>query len=220
MSGYLRPTAPIFDNVVLPADPGVALALAQKLLVKPLMANHSFGLWGYSGETQEGTELTIQAAGIGGPSAATVLAELAAFGAKRVIAVDTCCALGPELAGGAGVIAVRVCDLSGAGTQPGIWLEPDLALSAALAAAAPNAQATAVASIYSANAWKLDPAASGAAVADLASAALLGAAARLEIAVASALAVADESGDSRSGPALLELGAAAAHALAASEMGP
>ena len=51
MTGHLRPTAPIFTDVLLPSDPAVALALAQRLLVKPLMANHNFGLWGYSGET-------------------------------------------------------------------------------------------------------------------------------------------------------------------------
>ena len=48
---------------------------------KPLMANHHHGLWGYSGRTADGRELTIQATGIGGPSAAAVLAR--ARGARR-----------------------------------------------------------------------------------------------------------------------------------------
>ena len=46
---YLRPTAPIAADALLPADPGLAMALAQRALVKPLMANHHHGLWGYSG---------------------------------------------------------------------------------------------------------------------------------------------------------------------------
>ena len=47
--------------------------LAQELLETPKMSNHARGLWGYSGQTPAGAQLTIQATGMGGPSAALVL---------------------------------------------------------------------------------------------------------------------------------------------------
>ena len=49
------------------ATPGRALLLAQELLEEPKMSNHARGLWGYSGRTPAGDELTIQATGMGGP---------------------------------------------------------------------------------------------------------------------------------------------------------
>ena len=87
MTAYLRPTAPIAEDVLLAADPAACMALAQVVVTRPLMANHSYGLWGYSGETPAGRALTIQATGIGGPSTATVLAELASHGARRAIRI-------------------------------------------------------------------------------------------------------------------------------------
>ncbi len=61
------------------------------------MFNHNRGLWGYTGTTPEGLELTIQSTGMGGPSAAIVISELADLGARRMIRVGTCGGLDPEL---------------------------------------------------------------------------------------------------------------------------
>ena len=58
------------------------------------MCNHARGLWGYSGRTPGGDELTIQSTGIGGPSAALVLADLAELGVQRAIRVGSCVATG------------------------------------------------------------------------------------------------------------------------------
>ena len=102
---HLHPTAPLAERVLLPGDPGRALALAQSLLAQPLMFNHNRGLWGYTGEAPDGQPLTIQATGMGGPSAAIVLSELIALGARRAIRVGTCGALDPELGLGGLVIA-------------------------------------------------------------------------------------------------------------------
>jgi uridine phosphorylase len=102
---HLRPTAPLAERVLLPGDPGRALELAQALLTEPLMFNHHRGLWGYTGAADDGEPLTIQATGMGGPSAAIVLAELIALGAERAIRVGTCGALTRELALGGLVIA-------------------------------------------------------------------------------------------------------------------
>jgi len=70
------------------------------------MSNHARGLWGYSGETPEGRALSIQSSGMGGPSAAIVLHELAELGVRRVIRVGTCGALDSELRLG-DLVAVR-----------------------------------------------------------------------------------------------------------------
>jgi uridine phosphorylase len=86
----LRPTAPIAPDAVLVGDPGRALLLAQELLEEPKMSNHARGLWGYSGSTPAGDALTIQTTGIGGPSAALVLGDLAELGARRAVRVGTC----------------------------------------------------------------------------------------------------------------------------------
>jgi purine-nucleoside phosphorylase len=90
---HLRPTAALAERVLLPGDPGRALALAQLLLEAPLMFNHHRGLWGYTGLAADGEQLTIQSTGMGGPSAAIVLEELIALGVHRAIRVGTCGAL-------------------------------------------------------------------------------------------------------------------------------
>jgi uridine phosphorylase len=89
MPTHLRPTAPIAADAVLVGDPGRALLLAQELLEEPKMSNHARGLWGYSGKTPTGHLLTIQATGIGGPSAALVLADLVEMGVRRAVRVGT-----------------------------------------------------------------------------------------------------------------------------------
>src|SRR6476619_3626884 len=100
MPSRLRPTAPNAPDAILVGDPGRALLLAQELLDQPRMSNHARGLWGYSGQTPEGLELTIQATGMGGPSAAIVLGDLAKLGVTRVIRVGTCTGLAPATRAG------------------------------------------------------------------------------------------------------------------------
>jgi uridine phosphorylase len=93
VSIHLRPSAPVAADALLPGDPGRALALAQELLTDARMSNHHRGLWGYYGETPGGHPLTIQSTGMGGPSAAIVLEELAELGVRRAVRVGTCGAL-------------------------------------------------------------------------------------------------------------------------------
>jgi uridine phosphorylase len=92
----LRPTAEIHPDAILVGDPGRAMALAQVLTEQPRMANHARGLWGYSGRTAGGHGLTVQSTGMGGPSAALVLADLAELGVERAIRVGTCAAIDPK----------------------------------------------------------------------------------------------------------------------------
>src|SRR3712207_448234 len=93
---HLRPTAELAERVLLPGDPGRALLLAQALFTEtPRMANHHRGLWGYTGTALDGAPLTVQSTGMGGPSAAIVLEELATLGVRRAVRTGTCGALDP-----------------------------------------------------------------------------------------------------------------------------
>jgi uridine phosphorylase len=112
---HLRPKTPYAPDVLLPGDPGRAMALAQQLVTEPKMSNHNRGLWGYTGETASGRPLSVQSTGVGGPSAALVLHELAELGVKRAIRVGTCGALDDELELGALLCAEAA--LTGDGTS-------------------------------------------------------------------------------------------------------
>jgi uridine phosphorylase len=110
---HLRPAADLAERVLLPGDPHRALAVAQHLLDGPKMFNHSRGLWGYTGVAADGEPLTIQATGMGGPSAAVVVEELIALGARRLVRIGTCGALAGGLALGDLVAAESVLPADG-----------------------------------------------------------------------------------------------------------
>lgn len=223
MSIHLRPTAPIAADVLLPADPATAMALAQRLLAKPLMSNHSHGLWGYSGALADGRELTVQATGIGGPSAALVVAELADHGARRAIRLGTCRALDPGLAPGDLVVVEAVLPGDGTSAALGTRPLPDPALAAALAnmlgAAVPAVTVAATDLFHDPARAERDAAGrgAGASVADLETAAVLACARRLGMPGACGLVVAESTAGARDEPgserAMGLLGEAAARAL-------
>jgi uridine phosphorylase len=95
---HLRPAADLAERVLLPGDPHRALHVAQALLDKPLMFNHQRGLWGYSGVARDGSLLTVQSTGMGGASAAIVVEELIALGARTLLRIGTCGALVDDFA--------------------------------------------------------------------------------------------------------------------------
>jgi uridine phosphorylase len=99
------------------------------------MSNHARGLWGYTGETPTGRPLSIQSTGIGGPSAAIVLQELAELGLRRAIRVGTCGAIDPGLAHGEVIVAGEALAEDGASRALGAGetAEPDPDLTARLA---------------------------------------------------------------------------------------
>lgn len=146
---HLRPTAPLAERVLLPGDPGRALALAQTLLSEPRMFNHHRGLWGYTGTAADGAPATIQSTGMGGPSAAIVLQELIALGARRAIRVGTCGALAPGLALGELVLARdAICaDGSSRALGGGEVVRAEERITAALALASPEAHQGTVVSV-------------------------------------------------------------------------
>jgi uridine phosphorylase len=130
---HLHPTASLAKRVLLPGDPGRALLLAQALLDAPAMFNHHRGLWGYTGIAADGHPLTIQSTGMGGPSAAIVIAELADLGAERLLRVGTCGALDPRLALGELLIVTEAVPDDGASRALGaprpLLADPDLAIA-------------------------------------------------------------------------------------------
>jgi DeoD family purine-nucleoside phosphorylase len=147
---HLHPTAELAERVLLPGDPGRALALAQTLMSAPRMFNHHRGLWGYTGTAlADGEPLTIQSTGMGGPSAAIVLTELIALGARRAIRVGTCGALRPEIALGELVIARESICADGASRALGAGerISADPQLTRALIDATPAAHAGPVVSV-------------------------------------------------------------------------
>jgi uridine phosphorylase len=195
---HLHPTAPLAERVLLPGDPGRALALAQTLLSEPRMFNHHRGLWGYTGPASDGEPLTIQATGMGGPSAAIVLSELIALGARRAVRVGTCGALAPALALGDLVIARESICLDGTsralGAGPTVAADADL--TEALIRAAPAAKAGTIASVdlFYDEGEPPGPASAGAATPlalEMEAAALFALGARAGVPVACVLAVSD-----------------------------
>jgi uridine phosphorylase len=128
---HLRPAAELADRVLLPGDPARALAVAQALLEPaPRMFNHARGLWGYTGTAADGELLTVQATGMGGPSAAIVTEELIALGATRLVRIGTCGALDRQLSLGTLVAAEAVLAADGTSAALGASdrLEPDAEL--------------------------------------------------------------------------------------------
>jgi uridine phosphorylase len=193
MPARLRPTAPIAADAVLVGDPGRALLLAQELLDQPKMSNHARGLWGYSGRAQGGGDLTIQATGMGAPSAALVLADLAECGVRRAVRIGTCRAAAGATVGELLLVEEAVAEGGSAasfGLARGEAVAPDTDLTAALGEElGEEARAATVASFDLAPAGAQEQLPSGAGAADLQTVAILARARSLGIAAAAILIV-------------------------------
>lgn len=192
MTIHLHPTAEPCERALLPGDPGRALQLAQSLLEKPQMFNHNRGLWGYVGPASDGEPLLIQATGIGGPSAAIVLEELASLGVRRAVRVGTCGALDPSLAFGDLVVARSA--LAADGTSRALGAGEEVLADAALAGALEGRTGLIVTTdvFYDDRAGLEDSwRAAGALAVEMETAALLQVGLRRDVAVASLLAVTD-----------------------------
>ena len=131
---HLKPATELAERVLLPGDPHRALAVAQVLTEQPKMFNHHRGLWGYTGTGRDGELLTIQATGMGGPSAAIVVEELIELGARTLIRIGTCGAIGEGLALGDLVAVEAALALDGTSRALGAdgRTEPDPELTAAI----------------------------------------------------------------------------------------
>ncbi len=130
MPARLRPTAAVAADAILVGDPGRALLLAQELLEQPKMSNHARGLWGYSGSTPGGRELSVMSTGMGGPSAGIVLTDLAELGMRRAVRVGTGTAMREGAEPGELIVVTAAHLGAGEGTEAA---QPDRDLTAALA---------------------------------------------------------------------------------------
>jgi len=158
------------------------------------MSNHARGLWGYFGQTPAGRELTVQATGMGGPSAALVLTDLAELGVRRAVRVGSCAAVSPALELASLVVVEEAHAWGGPGTREGAALAPDPDLTAALRRElGADARGGSVASLDTPLADHVDTGAPElhAEVADMQTAALLARGATLGVAVAAVLVVSE-----------------------------
>jgi 5'-methylthioadenosine phosphorylase/purine-nucleoside phosphorylase len=93
------------DACLLPGDPLRAKYIAETYLDNPVQRNSERGMLGYTGEF-EGRPVSVQATGMGCPSAAIVFEELVQLGVKRLLRVGTCGGLQPDLALGDLIVAL------------------------------------------------------------------------------------------------------------------
>jgi len=170
------------------------MALAQVVIEGPKMSNHARGLWGYSGLTAEGRGLNVQATGMGGPSAALVLGDLAELGVRRAVRIGTCAALAPELRPGDLVCVGEAQAWSVDGRGAGAPALPDEALTERLRAElGDEARSGRVASLDVLHPAPGQPSPAGD-VADMQTAALFAAARDLGVALAAVLIVTEVDG--------------------------
>ncbi len=173
--------------------------LAQELLEQPKMSNHARGLWGYSGRTLDGAELTIQSTGMGGPSAAIVLADLAKLGVRRAIRIGTCRGLGPSHGDELVVVEAAVAAGGSAGSfglGAGKSIEPDPDLLRLLRQELPQTPAARIASFDALHA-DATAAPAGVAAADLQTVAVFARGRERDVAVAAILIVAETAAGAR-----------------------
>lgn len=131
---HLNPAAEFQPNVLLPGDPARAMAIATREMTAPRMFNHRRGLWGYSGETEAGLGLLVQATGMGGPSAAIVAEEVCDLGAELLLRVGTCGAIDESVKLGDFVVGRFAIGDDGASQALGVSgrIDGDAALADAL----------------------------------------------------------------------------------------
>lgn len=200
MPRRLRPTAETAPDAILVGDPGRALLLAQELLEQPKMSNHARGLWGYYGRTPHGRPLTIQATGMGGPSAALVLDDLAKLGVKRAVRVGTCVGFETGKTPGDLLLVREAIAVGGSvgslGIAAGTAVAPDPDLTEALAAElGSDCRPVVVASVDTHPTSPLENA--NAIAADMQTAPLLARAAALKIGLAALLIVSEQEDGGR-----------------------
>ncbi len=93
------------EACLLPGDPLRAKYIAETFLDDVEQRNHERGMLGYTG-TFRGKPVSVQATGMGCPSAAIVIEELVQLGVKRLLRVGTCGGLQADLRLGDLIVAI------------------------------------------------------------------------------------------------------------------
>jgi 5'-methylthioadenosine phosphorylase/purine-nucleoside phosphorylase len=93
------------EACLLPGDPLRAEYIAETFFEDAAQRNTERGMLGYTG-TFEGKPVSVQATGMGCPSAAIVIEELVQLGVKRLLRVGTCGGLQPDMSLGDLIVAI------------------------------------------------------------------------------------------------------------------
>ena len=93
------------EACLLPGDPLRAKYIAETYLDNVVQRNTERGMFGFTGE-YEGKPVSVQATGMGCPSAAIVIEELVQLGVKKLMRVGTCGGLQPRHALGDLIVAL------------------------------------------------------------------------------------------------------------------
>jgi DeoD family purine-nucleoside phosphorylase len=93
------------EACLLPGDPLRAKYVAETFLEGAEQKNWERGMLGYTG-TYRGRPVSVQATGMGCPSAAIVVEELVQLGVKRLLRIGTCGGLQPDLKLGDLIVAL------------------------------------------------------------------------------------------------------------------
>jgi 5'-methylthioadenosine phosphorylase/purine-nucleoside phosphorylase len=93
------------EACLLPGDPLRAQYIAETFLDNPVQRNSERGMLGYTGEFN-GRPVSVQASGMGCPSAGIVIEELVQLGVKKILRVGTCGGLQPDMSIGDLIIAM------------------------------------------------------------------------------------------------------------------
>jgi DeoD family purine-nucleoside phosphorylase len=93
------------EACLLPGDPLRAKYVAETFLEDAVQKNAERGMLGYTG-TFRGRPVSVQATGMGCPSAAIVVEELVMLGVKKLIRIGTCGGLQPDMKLGDLIVAV------------------------------------------------------------------------------------------------------------------
>ncbi len=93
------------EACLLPGDPLRAKYVAETFLENAEQRNWERGMLGYTGSFR-GRPVSVQATGMGCPSAAIVVEELVQLGVKRFLRIGTCGGLQPDLRLGDLIVAV------------------------------------------------------------------------------------------------------------------
>ena len=100
------------DACLLPGDPLRAKYIAETYLTDAVQVNAERGLLGFTG-TYDGNRVSVQATGMGCPTAAIVMEELVTLGVKRFLRVGTCGGLQLDLHAGDLVVALSAVPADG-----------------------------------------------------------------------------------------------------------
>ncbi len=93
------------EACLLPGDPLRAKYIAENFLESADQRNSERGMLGFTG-TYRGRPVSVQATGMGCPSAGIVIEELVQLGVRRLLRIGTCGGLQPDLRFGDLIVAI------------------------------------------------------------------------------------------------------------------